>query len=437
MLINPKGIQVFIDEFTLFSHDHESLRLDESKNHFQKLFSKFKEINQRIKTENEKTSYLFNPLTFFEIDENKMSELLAFLLNPKANHGQGDIYLREFCNHFGIDENFQNVFIETEHVTDKNRRIDIFIQINESYIVIENKYNWAADQENQLNDYFEYARNKNPQFSGQNVYCFYLTPNNGKAPSPESIDKIPPDNLKFIDFKTDIIAYLSQCSRISKNIKMEVFIDALISLINKENKMDQYQEEIFKWLAEAASRVNHAQQIYNIWQDFRLYLLEGTLKKLIEKVRQRLKQLSGNDEEWEIESEGDFRKAYSGIKITKKNWKKKYSLQLLGEMGQFNGIFLSFGDTHEHLLEEEKKAGAMIARNLTNAIVDFTKSGEAIAWKWSAIKDTWDNVDHFSLNMREAIIDTWTNELISFVDVLEDDDIKKKIIDLAGMMDSQ
>jgi hypothetical protein len=429
MLINPHGIQSFVNEFAAFSNAHKALRIKESKNHFLTLFSKFNEIDQTIKKENKESSYLFNPLSFFEIGENKMSELLAFLLNPNANHGQGVIYLQEFCNHFGIDKDFQDFFVETEHVTDKNRRIDIFIKIDDRYIVIENKFMWAVDQENQLDDYFDYARKKNPQFDGHNVYCFYLTPDKKtKRPPP---NRIPLSNLKIKDFKFDIFTYLSKCREIS-NKKMQLFIDSLISWIKREDKMDQYKKEIFEWLSEDASLVNHAQQIYSIWEEFRFFLLKEIIGKLIENVRQSLKQLSGNDEEWEVEFEGDFIKAYSGIKITKKYWKKKYSIYLLSDRGQFNSIYLTFSNTHEHLLEEEKNVGAMIVKSLDKAISDFKKSNEAIAWKYSAITDTWDNVDRFSRNKRATVIDTWTNELMSFVNILEQDDIKNKIIDLVS-----
>jgi hypothetical protein len=436
MLINPQGIKAFIGEFAVFSHKYESLKINESKNHFLKLFSKFEEIDLRIKTENKEKSYLFNPLSFFEIGENKMSELLAFLLNPNASHdghGQGNIYLREFCNLFGIDGNFQNAFVETEHVTDKNRRIDIFVKIDDRYIVIENKYMWAIDQNNQLNDYFDYARNKNPQFDGQNVYCFYLTPNKErKTPHNSDTNKIPEKNLRIVDFKLDIIPYLRNCREISNN-KMQVFIDDLISLINEEDKMDQYKKEIFEWLSEDSSRVNHAQQIYDIWAEFRLFLLEKTVKQLIENINDNLKQPLYNNEEWEVMFAGDFRKAYSGIKITKKQWKEKYSLWLMSEVGQFNSLFLTFNLTNENnLSEEEMKMSAVIVKTITGTSSDSTN----IAWKYSTIRDTWGDVDRFSRNNRQTTIDTWTNELMSFVGVLEQEDIKKNIIDLVGRIDS-
>lgn len=438
MMIKPEGIKLFFYEFDVFSQEHKSLRLNESKKHFEQLFSKFKLIDQIIKTKNKETSYQFNPLSFFEIGENKMSELLAFLLNPNASsgHGQGIIYLQEFCKQFKINGSFQDVFVATEHLTDENRRIDIFIKIDDSYIVIENKYMWAVDQPNQLDDYFDYAKNKNPQFDGHNVYCFYLTPDKKIKGLPQN--KIPLSNLKIIDFKFDIFTYLSKCREISNN-KMQLFIDSLISRIKKdilkEDKMDQYQKEIYEWLAEDASRVEYAQQVFNIWEGFRISLLEETAIQLSEKMKHELNQLSGNDEDWMVMRNDNLRNKYTGIIINKKQWGGKYALSLINEYGSFNGIFLIFGNTHANLLEEEKNMGTMIAEKI-NGKADSTKPEVGIAWKWSDVKDTWIGVDRFSRNKRATVIDTWTNELMSFINVLEQNDIKKKIIDLVSRINS-
>ncbi|MEN6349274.1 MAG: PD-(D/E)XK nuclease family protein [Syntrophomonas sp.] len=428
---NPQTIEEFINEFTAFSNEHEILKIEEAKRNFQNLFLKFKEVDLEIRTKNEETSCLFNPLDLFVIDENKISELLAFLLNPNSSHGQGDIYLQEFHNHFEIGNSFHDAVVETEHVTNNNRRIDIFIQTDESYIIIENKYNWASDQDNQLNDYFEYARNKNLESEGHNIYCFYLTPDKEfKKPTKSSKGKIPESKLFIKDFNSDISSFLEKCREISKNVKMRLFINDLISLIKKENKMDEYQKEIFEWLSEDESRVKHAQQISNIWNAFRFFLLEETSSQLMENLKDSLNKLS-NDKEWKVMFDGDFRRPYSGIKITKKQWNDKYSLYLQSDWGSFNNNFLLFTISHEHLLEKEKELGMMIAKELSDIKVDFTKPGEGIAWKWSKVRDTSNEVERFSRNKREIVIDIWTNEIMSFINILEQEEIKGKITELA------
>lgn len=40
----------------------------------------------------------FNVFDFISPDENRLSDILAFLLNPGAAHGQGNIFLIHFLN---------------------------------------------------------------------------------------------------------------------------------------------------------------------------------------------------------------------------------------------------------------------------------------------------------------------------------------------------
>jgi hypothetical protein len=42
----------------------------------------------------------FSLFQFFSIGENKISQVLAYFLDEKQNHGQGDIFLREFVKAF-------------------------------------------------------------------------------------------------------------------------------------------------------------------------------------------------------------------------------------------------------------------------------------------------------------------------------------------------
>lgn len=147
-----------VGEYSFFTEQHISLKIKEGKKNLADIFAGVAYVHKRIDTENRKTSSLLNLLDFFDISENKMSELTAFLLNPKERHGQGDLYLRHFCNYFCRDEiaGFEPVHIRCEKSTDQQRRIDILVQVGDTYLIIENKFRGAADQENQLQHYYDY-----------------------------------------------------------------------------------------------------------------------------------------------------------------------------------------------------------------------------------------------------------------------------------------
>src|SRR5690606_2126018 len=72
----------------------------------------------------------FNSLDFWAIGENKVSEIICFLLDPNAAHGQKDTFLKLFLKTFDIQFHYQyrkDITAITEKITHNKRRIDIFI----------------------------------------------------------------------------------------------------------------------------------------------------------------------------------------------------------------------------------------------------------------------------------------------------------------------
>ncbi|HFA59541.1 MAG TPA: hypothetical protein ENJ83_02510 [Rhodospirillales bacterium] len=144
----------------------------------------FSEMRGRLKTAESMRAVIaresspdFNLLYALGIGEVHLSRLLACLLDPKAEHGQGPLFLRcflELC-HAPEDareagpicpdlEPLERVTVSPEHETDKGRRIDILLRSGDgrSAIGIENKP-WAGDQSNQLRDYSEYLKRAFPE----------------------------------------------------------------------------------------------------------------------------------------------------------------------------------------------------------------------------------------------------------------------------------
>ena len=125
---------------------------------------KISEIIVRYKSENERSALYnanaFNPFRFMRTDENGLSGIIAFLLDPKQSHGQGDIFLNSFLKKLGLFHflAYNKVVVTVEKSTSGKRRHDIFIegyldQKRTWIISIENKLRGASDQPNQLGDY--------------------------------------------------------------------------------------------------------------------------------------------------------------------------------------------------------------------------------------------------------------------------------------------
>jgi len=197
-------------------------------------FFKIEEIHSRINAINHKTSYLFNVFDLFCVDENKMSEILIFLLDPKANHGQGDIYLKKFFELFKINiKGSDDISVLREH-----KKIDILIRVGNAFVIIESKYRGAKDQDQQLERYYnEIIQNKGA--SEDSVYVLYLK--DGTFPSEHSLNlhlrqKLLINNkLRYISFpkladqtNVSIVDFLFEAKKISSSFKMQLYIEDII-----------------------------------------------------------------------------------------------------------------------------------------------------------------------------------------------------------------
>ncbi|WP_342599573.1 PD-(D/E)XK nuclease family protein [Psychrobacillus sp. FSL H8-0483] len=151
----------------------------------------FQQLNQQVNS--------FNALKILKLEnyEIRHSNILAWLLDPKENHGLRDYFLRKMLEHLIlIDENGDKLQYEAvgeilnhslieSHVyrevkTDNNRFIDLLIvnQQLKSVFLIENKF-YSTESKNQLDDYLIYIQNIFKDFT---IIPIYLTLD-GEEPS--------------------------------------------------------------------------------------------------------------------------------------------------------------------------------------------------------------------------------------------------------------
>jgi len=173
----------------------------------------------------------FNSLDFWRIDEKKVSEILAFFLNPCERHHQGDLYLKLFIEHFDLDFTYSNVKeikVETERVIDFNRRIDVFISYKETdkLIAIENKIrSETKDQQNQIADYINYLKRLNKD----NFHLLYLAPKE-KVLSDTSIGSeqrelyMDDKKLILINYEDDMVGLIHKFAIHSENDRVRAFL---------------------------------------------------------------------------------------------------------------------------------------------------------------------------------------------------------------------
>lgn len=127
----------------------------------------------------------FNPFQFLRTDEMGLSKILAFLLEPKETHGQGDLFLNSFLKfinkHQFLAYQKVNIYLEkitkeeNNETTNKNGRHDIFIEgildNKISWVIsIENKLQGAIDQPKQMHTYAKDLKN----YVSDSYFLIYL-----------------------------------------------------------------------------------------------------------------------------------------------------------------------------------------------------------------------------------------------------------------------
>ncbi len=163
--------------------------------------SKLDAHNEFKREYDKQLAFDFSLFNFFNVGENKVSQILAYFLDEKQNHGQGNLFLKEFVKLL-YSQKFDatSSLIVCEKVIPGNRRIDIYIELKDITIAIENKH-WSDDQPNQLKDYAKYLDEK----TNGNFLLLYLNPY-GEEPKTKSISEEDREKLNSQD-KFRIISY--------------------------------------------------------------------------------------------------------------------------------------------------------------------------------------------------------------------------------------
>ena len=147
-----------------------------------------RELDRKL---NHHLAHRFNVFRYLRDDEFGLSRVIADLLNPRAAHGQGPLFLRLLLHGLKVnpglsDENFREAKVSVERSIEKNRRIDIYVEFpscERPYgLAIENKP-YAADQSAQVKDYLDHLKGR---FDADRFHLIYLSPT-GQLPDEASL----------------------------------------------------------------------------------------------------------------------------------------------------------------------------------------------------------------------------------------------------------
>lgn len=241
-----------------------------------------RKVIEKFRLQREKTelydSNRFNPFQFMQTDEMGLSKILAFLLDPKETHGQGDLFLNSFLKFIGKHRflAYDNIKITSEKTTIQNRRHDIFIEgfidNKRHWIVsIENKLRFASDQEAQLKDYRDDIEKGYPNIE----YCLVYLPVFKDNPSEYSIpkdewEKLISDKKGILLSANDLIEWLDSTLIIAPAVKQfchdfkKFLKEELMGNTERNNELVNYllENENNEALYSALNVIDSTKQLY-------------------------------------------------------------------------------------------------------------------------------------------------------------------------------
>ena len=175
----------------------------------------------------------------------RASDVLAFLLDPKDFHGQGDLFLRLMFEQLGLvaePKHTQRAKVQreaaTHNILNSRRRMDIVVDAG-AWLAIENKVD-SPEQPEQVKDYLEHLRHCT-RHSSVRAALIYLSPN-GRP--PESVCELQIEEIKASvklhcwNYHVELRQWLESCHRDCAAPKICQFLSDLMAYI-KEN----YQRE--------------------------------------------------------------------------------------------------------------------------------------------------------------------------------------------------
>ncbi|ERJ99290.1 PDDEXK-like family protein [Segatella salivae] len=207
---------------------------------------------ERLKKEEEegKCFNVFSALNMCSDEVRLHSRLLATLLNPKANHGLENEFLKSFLTALGLPEDYithckeQIVERLIGEVTETNGgRIDIILEDRGHAVIIENKI-YAGDQPNQLLRYHNYGVKT---FGENNFKLVYLTLY-GSDPSPYSLGG---EHFEFIklSYEQNILKLLEKLVKTLPQKPVHSTVEDYITIIKQLTHQDmdtKYQQSIIE-----------------------------------------------------------------------------------------------------------------------------------------------------------------------------------------------
>lgn len=177
-----------------------------------------------------------------------MCRFLADLLHPEGAHGCGILFLKSFFQQVlkrdgGSDTLLAHTDVATEFVTGDGRRIDLVIQNARCVLPIEVKL-YAGEQEGQCYDYYEWAKQFDPETQIIYLTRFGAPPTRYSRQEKGGVRVLPAEKILCVSWEREICGWLTALlDQLSQPVRCLVaqYIDAIAQVADgrEARRMEQ------------------------------------------------------------------------------------------------------------------------------------------------------------------------------------------------------
>lgn len=278
---NPKDLIKVIDNLYSSMNNYNIEVINLISNLEKENIERYKDI---LKKQDKKLDFnIFDIITDKWKRENLHSEILRFLLE---NY---EVFFNNFLELINIKD--KKEYLNAE-ITNEEARIDILIKSEKKAIIVENKINWAPDQNEQLARYYKKVKEEK-----EVEKVVYITPSNNKEPDEqtfgkdEKIKKEIKDKDRFIEItgfdgsKNDLVSCLEKSrdklkenlektknNLDSENFNKLFFINHYIEILKRTGAGDMSEVELkffkeviekYKTDKDIFKKINYIGEMYN------------------------------------------------------------------------------------------------------------------------------------------------------------------------------
>lgn len=277
----------------------------------------------------------FHALSFFHSRETIVSQIIGYLLQPTAQHGQGQLFFKAFLAALDLKcENARSITVQVEppcYTLPSRRRMDVLIRFvtngAENILAIESKSHFAGDQQDQVHDYLAHLGSAYQHASLCRLY--YLK--DGEAPDVKSIPTAEWDSAvsdgrcEARSFHAVMSRWLESCRKQLASSKIGTFLGDFRAFLGlkEENAMaigNEVRGRVVEIVKSKRSKPEDAAPdfeamlaVYALHDDIWREAFEGCMEKVQGLLHAQLPM-------WNIEPEPSFNKGQSYFQM--KLWKK-------------------------------------------------------------------------------------------------------------------